>query len=228
VAWCGHLTSVNVGLRLATAAPAGTGLVHALTSSQLAYLRRLEEPELAQRLGGAISPVQTLGTVHRPAPDVSMINPPTSKQRLPPRLFILAVWAAHRAIYRASGGRRGLSDASADKWGTMFLTTVGRHSGKRRQAILGYIEDGPNLVTMAMNGWGDPDPAWWLNLQAHPDATVKLKDGQERSVRAHAASGDERVRLWQRWCEVGDDVDGYARRRSRETAIVVLEPAAAK
>ena len=32
----------------------------------------------------------------------------------------------------------------------------------------------PNLVAMAMNGWGDAEPAWWLNLQAHPDATVDL------------------------------------------------------
>src|SRR5262245_1180849 len=41
-----------------------------------------------------------------------------------------------------------------------------------RSVILGYVEDGPNLVTMAMNGWADGEPAWWLNLQAHPDATV--------------------------------------------------------
>ena len=34
--------------------------------------------------------------------------------------------------------------------------------------ILGYYEDGPNVVTMAMNGWADDEPAWWLNLQAHP------------------------------------------------------------
>jgi hypothetical protein len=39
---------------------------------------------------------------------------------------------------------------------------------------LGYVEDGDNLVTLAMNGWGDADP-WWLNLQTHPDATAELK-----------------------------------------------------
>ena len=44
--------------------------------------------------------------------------------------------------------------------------------------ILGYVEDGPNLVTMAMNGWADGEPAWWLNLQAHPEASVDLADGQ--------------------------------------------------
>jgi hypothetical protein len=25
-----------------------------------------------------------------------------------------------------------------------------------------------------MNGWADPEPAWWLNLQANPEATVEL------------------------------------------------------
>lgn len=105
----------------------------------------------------------------------------------------------------------------------MRLTTVGRPSGKERSVILGYYEDGPNLVTMAMNGWADPEPAWWLNLQAHPDATVALKDGR-RAVKGRAAEGTERDRLWARWREMGDDPERYAWRRSRETAVVVLEP----
>jgi deazaflavin-dependent oxidoreductase (nitroreductase family) len=105
----------------------------------------------------------------------------------------------------------------------MRLTTLGRRSGKERSAILGYYEDGPNLVTMAMNGWADGEPAWWLNLQAHPDATVELTDGS-RAVRGCAAEGDERSRLWARWREMGDDVDGYATLRSTETAVVILEP----
>jgi F420H(2)-dependent quinone reductase len=105
----------------------------------------------------------------------------------------------------------------------MRLTTVGRRSGTARSAILGYYEDGPNLVTMAMNGWADPEPAWWLNLQARPDVTVELTDGT-RAVRGRAAEGAERDRLWARWSEMGDDPEGYAWRRSRETAVVVLEP----
>jgi deazaflavin-dependent oxidoreductase (nitroreductase family) len=106
----------------------------------------------------------------------------------------------------------------------MRLTTVGRKTGRERVAILGYVEDGPNLVTMAMNGWAAPEPAWWLNLQAQPEATVELKTGRRR-VRAHAATGEERVRLWARWCEMDAGLDGYASRRPGETAVVVLEPA---
>jgi deazaflavin-dependent oxidoreductase (nitroreductase family) len=109
----------------------------------------------------------------------------------------------------------------------MLLTSVGRRSGRRRVAILGYYADGPNLVTLAMNGWGAAEPAWWLNLQARPDATVTLK-GQELAVRARAATGEERSRLWARWQTLGDDVDGYSTRRPGETAVVVLEPRTAE
>ena len=61
----------------------------------------------------------------------------------------------HRAIYRLTRGRFGFRrrrqavghDAADDRRPSR---------GQKRQAILGYFEDGPNLVTMAMNGWGEP------------------------------------------------------------------------
>ena len=103
------------------------------------------------------------------------------------------------------------------------MTTIGRRSGAEREVILGYFEDGPNLVTMAMNGWASPEPAWWLNLQAQADARVVVRDGQ-RLVHARAARGDERVRLWSRWRELDTGLDSLAARRSSETAVVILEP----
>ncbi len=154
---------------------------------------------------------------------------PTTQARkpfLPPRIVIRVAWAAHRALYRLTGGRRGLWPPKDAKWGTMLLTSTGRKTGKEREAILAYYEDGPNLVTLAMNGWGAAEPAWWLNLQARPDTTVRLK-GHQRAVRAHAASGEERARLWALWLTRGDDVEGYSVRRPGETAVVVLEPRAA-
>jgi deazaflavin-dependent oxidoreductase (nitroreductase family) len=142
---------------------------------------------------------------------------------LPPRWFIRVAWAVHRAIYRLSGGRRGLRPPTATNWGTLRLETIGRRSGRRRYAILGYYEDGPNLVTTAMNGWQEGEPGWWVNLQEHPEATVVLPDGPRR-VRGRAALGAERDRLWDRWREIEANLDGYATRRSA-TAVVVLEPA---
>ena len=104
----------------------------------------------------------------------------------------------------------------------MRLRTVGRHTGEERIAILGYIEDGSNLVTKAMNGWADAEPAWWLNLLAHPDATVDLVDGS-RPVRGRAADEDERPRLWASWAVYNKQLDGYAALRSRQTQVVILE-----
>lgn len=89
--------------------------------------------------------------------------------------------------------------------------------------MVGYFEDGPNLVTLAMNGWGEGEPAWWLNLQAHPDVQVDLPDGP-RQVTGRAAEGDERERLWARWQEIDKNLDSYAERRTTETAVVILEP----
>jgi F420H(2)-dependent quinone reductase len=143
--------------------------------------------------------------------------------RIPPRWFVRAAWVVHRAIYRLTPGRFGLWPAKPGRWGTMRLHTVGRRSGKRRTAILGYFEDGPNFVTLAMNGWAAPEPAWWLNLQAQPAATVDLRD-RSLKVRGRAAQGEERDHLWARWQDQGDDVDGYATLRPSETAVVVLEP----
>ena len=150
--------------------------------------------------------------------------------RTPPRIFVRTAWVLHRTAYRLTGGRFGLSRPEAgSKFGMLRLTTVGRRSGQPRVAIIGYYEDGPNLVTLAMNGWGDKEPAWWLNLQARPDTTVTLP-GETRTVRARAAAGEERDRLWATFADYpgwGDDIDGLATRRSTETAVVVLEPRSA-
>ena len=143
--------------------------------------------------------------------------------RLPPRGFVRVAWVIHRAIYSVTGGRRGLRSATADRWGMMRLRTVGRRTGEERTAILGFFEDGPDLVTMAMNGWADPEPAWWLNLQSHPDVTVDLPGGS-RPVHARAADEDERPRLWARWAVYDQGLDGFAALRSRETAVVILSP----
>jgi F420H(2)-dependent quinone reductase len=152
-----------------------------------------------------------------------MTTEPPQSPRLPPRWFIRVAWAIHRAIYRLTGGRRGLWQPKPGKWGTLRLHTVGRRSGKERIAILGYFEDGPNLVTMAMNGWMEPEPAWWLNLQERPVARVEVADGS-RQVRARAAQGEERERLWAKWRGHDDRLDGYATRRPTETAVVIFEP----
>jgi hypothetical protein len=65
-----------------------------------------------------------------------------------------------------------------------------------------------------------------LNLQALPETTVDLP-GETRAVRARAAAGEERDRLWAKFADYpgwGEDLDGLASRRSAQTAVIILEP----
>ncbi len=142
--------------------------------------------------------------------------------RLPPRWFIRSAWVVHRGYYRATGGRRGLWRPTSDKWGTLLLRTTGRRTGQEHAVIVAYYEADAAYVTLAMNGWAASEPAWWLNLQAHPDAVVVTRDGP-REVRAHEAHGEERERHWAAFRRLGTDVDGFSVRRPH-TAVVVLEP----
>lgn len=143
-----------------------------------------------------------------------------------PHWLIRTIWFVHRRAFAITGGRFGLRTPAASRWGMLRLTTVGRRTGRTRVAILGFIEDGPNIIVPAMNGWMDPEPAWWLNLQAHPEASVTLPRGETRDVMARAAEGRERDRLWRALVDLGTAAytDANAATRSRETAIVIFEP----
>ena len=145
---------------------------------------------------------------------------------MPPRWFVRLAWRIHSDLYRLTRRRKGLRPPRPDQYGLMHLTAIGRRSGRERPVMLAYVEDGPNLVTLAMNGWDPAEPAWWLNLQATPEAHVALVDG-ERDVVARVATDEERQRLWQRWAEVNKKLDAFAQRRPNGTAVVVLEPAKA-
>jgi deazaflavin-dependent oxidoreductase (nitroreductase family) len=128
--------------------------------------------------------------------------------------------ALHRLLYRVSGGRIGgrLWDLPV-----VLLTTTGRKSGKQRTVPLCSIRDGGNVVVIASYGGLDQPPAWWLNLEANPEA--KLLHGRTRlNVTAHNAVAEERTRLW---AEVTARAPGYLeyeRRTDREIPVVILSP----
>jgi F420H(2)-dependent quinone reductase len=148
---------------------------------------------------------------------------PAAPPKLPPAWFKHVFWRVHRVLHRISGGRFLWTPAAKRGWGALALTTTGRRTGRPRKVIVGYIEDGEDLVTLAMNGWDEGEPAWWRNLEANPDATVRLARQRSRPVRARAAVGAERDRLWKRWAEIDDGLDAYAASRRAETPVVILE-----
>ena len=126
----------------------------------------------------------------------------------------------HRAVYLRTGGRIGAKLAGLHM---LLLTTVGRKSGQARTLPLACYPDGDALVVVASNNGQDHDPAWWLNLQHDPLATVRF-GREERRVRAELAGGAERERLWPWLVEQNPQYAGYARKTAREIPVVVLRP----
>jgi hypothetical protein len=68
---------------------------------------------------------------------------------LQPRWFVVLFWHGHRLLLRVTGGRLGLWRPKPGGWGALRLTTVGPGTGRPRQVVVGYFEDGPNLATPA-------------------------------------------------------------------------------
>ncbi|HEY7973751.1 MAG TPA: nitroreductase/quinone reductase family protein, partial [Ktedonobacterales bacterium] len=79
------------------------------------------------------------------------------------------------------------------------------------------------LVLIASNAGYDNDPAWWLNLQARPQAVAQVK-GRSLRVRAVRATPEEKARLWPRVVEMYAGYADYQRRTARDIPLVMLQP----
>lgn len=126
--------------------------------------------------------------------------------------------AEHVRVYRETDGERGYH------WrGTtiLLLTTTGRTSGEPRTTPLIHRVDDGRWVIVASKGGTPEHPAWFLNLEAEPDATIQVRD-EEIPVRMSVAEGAERERLWALMAEVWPDYDSYQARTEREIPVVVL------
>jgi len=124
----------------------------------------------------------------------------------------------HDRVYRWTGGRVGGRLMGIP---ILRLTTTGRRSGHARSLPLAYLPDGDRWVIVASNDGQDHDPAWWLNLQANPEAVVQVGSETHRA-RAERADPAECERLWPRLVERNPRYAHYARKTKREIPVVIL------
>ncbi|HVS28844.1 MAG TPA: nitroreductase family deazaflavin-dependent oxidoreductase [Solirubrobacteraceae bacterium] len=125
------------------------------------------------------------------------------------------------ALYRLSGGRLGGKVSGAP---VLLLDHVGRKSGRQRTTPVLYMHDGDDLIVVASRAGSDANPAWWLNLQANPATTVRVRS-ERRSVVARQATPEENERLWPRLVEMYSDYAVYKERTERAIPVIVLRPA---
>jgi F420H(2)-dependent quinone reductase len=145
-------------------------------------------------------------------------------QRVTVRRALLEIaWAVHRGLARLSSGRIGTTQASSTRLGTLYLTTIGRRTGRSRRNGLFYLPEGDAFVVIASNAGADEDPAWWRNLRAAPDATAEL-GGREYRVHAREAVGAERDRLYARFEATSAQYREYRKTAARTIPVIVLDP----
>ena len=126
--------------------------------------------------------------------------------------------ADHVRVYRETGGEQGYIWRGAT---ILLLTTTGRKSGEERTTPLIHQVDGERWVIVASKGGAPEHPAWYLNLQANPEATIQVKD-EVIPVVATTAEGEERTRLWSLMTEEWPGYDEYQSNTDREIPVVVL------
>jgi deazaflavin-dependent oxidoreductase (nitroreductase family) len=127
---------------------------------------------------------------------------------------------AHAWLVRHSGGRLG---GRAFGVQILVLRTTGRRSGQQRDAPMFFLDHGRGFAVVASNGASKRPPAWWLNLQAQPDAEAFVR-GVTYQVTGRAASAQETEQLWPAFVELYSGYDYYKSIATRELPVVILEP----
>jgi F420H(2)-dependent quinone reductase len=129
---------------------------------------------------------------------------------------------AHAWLLARSNGRLGKRFMGAD---VLVLRTTGRRSGDPREAPMFYLPHAEGFAVVASNAASVKPPAWWLNLQAKPEAEA-YEGGEWHPVRARRATPAEVEQLWPRFAAMYRGYDHYREIATRELPVVVLEPRA--
>ena len=106
---------------------------------------------------------------------------------------------------------------------TLLLTTKGRSSGQDYTTPLIYGRDGSDYVIIASKGGADDHPDWYLNLEAHPEVTIQVRD-QVMQATAERASQSDKGRIWPMMADIWPDYDNYKEKTTRDIPVVLLHP----
>ena len=137
-------------------------------------------------------------------------------------IFAHSLATMDRAATRVTGGRTSVPRLMAGL-PVLVLTSTGRRSGQPRETFLIAVPIDDTLALLGTN-FGQPGtPAWVLNLEAEPHASI-THDSVTRAVVARAATEDERAQILAASAKVYGGYLKYQQRiHGRRLRIFVLE-----
>jgi deazaflavin-dependent oxidoreductase (nitroreductase family) len=140
---------------------------------------------------------------------------------MPSDLMMKSMNAVHRGLLAVTFGKVGWR---AGGMPVLELTTTGRRSGEPRSCMLtSPLQVGETYAIVASRGGDDHHPAWFLNLQANPEVTVKIGGRPAETRRARILDSAERAEVWPRITADHTNYAGYQDKTDREIPVVFLE-----
>ncbi|MDL9978575.1 nitroreductase/quinone reductase family protein [Microbacterium sp. ASV49] len=103
------------------------------------------------------------------------------------------------------------------------LTTIGRKSGEPRTVAVAYARDGDTLLTGASAGGREQSPAWYGNLKANPECTIRI-GGVELKRIAREVDDEHYADALAKLIAVAPNYGDYADWRGRPFPIMALDP----
>jgi deazaflavin-dependent oxidoreductase (nitroreductase family) len=163
----------------------------------------------------------TVSTLDR-GDDVSFDSRPgTRGARQPGTGGPIGRWLTTRAIdqIRRKGKMPGLG------FDALVLTTIGRKTGRERTTGVGWFRgNDDSWLIVASAAGARKNPAWYLNIAAHPDQVQIETAGRKVAVVAEQLHGAERDEAWRQITTAAPRFAKYQRKTDRVLPIIRLTP----
>ena len=126
-------------------------------------------------------------------------------------------------LYEASNGSEG---GTLEDRPVIILTHTGAKTGAIRKNPIMRIPDGDAYIAVASAAGATNNPAWYVNLIAHPHVHVQ-DHAEHHELVAREVHGAEKQRLWQIAESYWPHFPEYRKRAAgRDIPVLLLEPRA--
>jgi deazaflavin-dependent oxidoreductase (nitroreductase family) len=110
----------------------------------------------------------------------------------------------------------------------LFLTTIGRKTGQRRETPVSWFPDGDDAWLIVASGGGSAhNPAWYHNIAAHPGQLwieLPQRKSNKLQVTAEQLEGARREECWKRIIQAQPRYAKYQVKTDRTLPVIRLVP----